>query len=149
MQVLCADQRRPSKTFKNTIRAELFSRSHGNKTPRSFVQVLWVKMLAYLNMMLHLLSLHGKKRTHGLYHSPVFDLLFRCLIVLLAVICDLIPSLIICYIFLNLAHMGLIMVCIAFRVCKNFYSNHNFHWELAEFFLFQVNFMRPQKHDNI
>lgn len=42
MQVLCADQRRPSKTFKNTMGADnLFSRSHWNKTPRSFVQALW------------------------------------------------------------------------------------------------------------
>lgn len=94
MQVLRADQRRPSKTFKNTMRADLFSRSHWNKTPRRFAQALWLTKLAYLNMMMHLFSLHGKKkRTHGLYtvHSPVFDFLFRCLCIELAVICDLIP----------------------------------------------------------
>lgn len=38
-----------------------------------------------------LISLHGEKRSHRLYPSPVFDFLFRCLCMELTVICDLIP----------------------------------------------------------
>lgn len=59
------------------------------------------------------------KNLHLAYHSPVLDSLFRCLCLELAVICDVISWYIICYIFLNLAHMALIMVYIALRVYIN------------------------------